>query len=339
MVMLQEVGRWLGTTHTRILLGTFIVTGLASLALNVAGKGEAWALNAQTLLVVAFLVVAGLIVGSRMKRAARLRLAVMLVPALGLSVVATLVPAEWFTMVLGLAFGWLIAVQFFLRDTLNPEYKTAVKHLRKQEFKEAAQAITPLIEREPDDPQHLNFRAEMYRLNGQMNQALADYQKIIEVAPEIGLGYNGLAEVYLQQKKYQQAHEAALTAFKYSPDDWVAPYNLGMIEDRLNESQGAVEHLSHVLNQGLPDSRHRLLTYLWLARAHYRLGDMNAADEALRKMRKEQNGLKEWQTILADPQAATFRTVLADDVELARLALQNLQGAQALFGRVGANGR
>jgi hypothetical protein len=87
-----------------------------------------------------------------------------------------------------------------------------------------------------------------------------------------------------------------------------------------------------VLQGGLPDSRHRLLTYLWLARAHYRLGQTGQADEALAKLKRETKGLQEWEIIFKDEQAEVLRKVLEEDVRLAERVHQEGVGAETLFG-------
>jgi hypothetical protein len=90
-----------------------------------------------------------------------------------------------------------------------------------------------------------------------------------------------------------------------------------MIEDRLQHSQNVLDNLDKALGAGIPDSRHRLLVYLWMARAQARLGNVGAAEETVELMRKERDGLKEWQAIISDDQAAVLRDVLEDDIKLA----------------------
>lgn len=330
--MIRQLSRWLGPTRTWLLVGSLLVTGLTSLAINTWAGETDWALPAQTLLLVAFLGGAGLIVGSRMDKSARVRLAVLIGPALGLAVLGLVLPGNLFPLMLGLALGWLIAAQFVVRERMPSEYKAAIKHLRAGDYSKAAQAVSDLIEREPDNPHHYNFRAEMYRLAGQTSRAIRDYERVIELAPDQALGYNGLAEVYLQQNQLEKARDYAQEAYQCEPDYWVAPYNLGMIEDRLGDSPAVVEHLKAVLDEGLPDSRHRLLTYLWLARAHHRLGDAEAARQALARLKGERKGLREWRVILDDDQAAALRQALAADVKLAERAINEQVTPAQLFG-------
>ena len=107
-------------------------------------------------------------------------------------------------------------------------------------------------------------------------------------------------------------------AFEREPDHWVAPYNLGMIEDRLGLNESAIEHLQSSLTLSRIPSRHRLLIYLWLARAYARLGQEADAQAQVTLLRREKAGLREWTTIFESEQADALRAVLADDVSLAQ---------------------
>ena len=77
---------------------------------------------------------------------------------------------------------------------------------------------------------------------------------------------------------YSQARDAASTAQELAPEDWIAAYNMGMIEDRLRNSQAVIQQIQRALTLEIPDSRHRLLANVYLYRAHSRLGDAQAAD-------------------------------------------------------------
>src|SRR5258708_36877957 len=91
-----------------------------------------------------------------------------------------------------------------------------------------------LTKKGPETADHRRFRAELFRLSGKLKRARSDYEKVIELTPDSGVGYNGLAEVYLQDSEFETALGYASQALDHEPDHWVAPYNLGMIEDRLN---------------------------------------------------------------------------------------------------------
>ena len=132
------------------------------------------------------------------------------------------------------------------------------------------------------------------------------------------MAYNGLAEVELQGAPYEDARRAAQKAHELSPDEWVAAYNLGMIEERLRQDDAGLSHLSNALALDIPDSRHRLLVHLYLWRIHQRRGDQKLASGALAALKREKAGLEEWQVIMSADEAQALRAVLSDDIDEAR---------------------
>jgi tetratricopeptide (TPR) repeat protein len=197
------------------------------------------------------------------------------------------------------------------------KYREAVKHLRKNEYDRAASVMDEVISADPKHLQHYKFRAEIFRLAGKLKLAIRDYQKITELDPKSAIGFNGLAEVYLQSKDFRRAHDAALQANNLSSNDWVTLYNLGLIEDRLKDSVAAIAHLKQALALNVSDSRHRLLINLYLLRAYGRLERQDEAQDALKALGRDIAGLEEWRTILASDQANTLREVIGDDVQTA----------------------
>src|SRR5690606_19561079 len=169
---------------------------------------------------------------------------------------------------------------------------------RKGEHEESVKAMDTVIKAEPENEHYYRFRAEVFRIWGKLNRSREDYQKMIEIAPESAVAYNGLAEVYLQSGKFLEAQTAGLRAYELAPEEWVAAYNLGMIEDRLRESDAAIGHLNKALELKVPDARHRLLIYFYLARAYAHSGQQEAAQAAVENVKRQKSGLEEWQNLL-----------------------------------------
>jgi tetratricopeptide (TPR) repeat protein len=307
---------FLGPARLRALFVVIATTGLLSLILN-AVQGT-WVTAAQTLLLIAALVGAAVIVIGKLDAEDRGHWLAVIAPAVGAVILAVTVLPQYVLPLVGAALGWIVAGLFFFRSRAPMEYQAAVKSLRKAEYADAVKSMDSLIKREPKVAEHYRFRAELLRVWGKLDRAKRDYAKMAELDPKSAVAYNGLAEVDLQAGDYESALDAGKRAAKLAPDEWVALYNLGMIEDRLERSADAVEHLNKALALKVPDARHRLLIYLYLSRAHARLGDNAAAQDALIQMRKQKNGLEEWQKILESDQAETLRAVLGGDVEAAR---------------------
>jgi tetratricopeptide (TPR) repeat protein len=222
---------------------------------------------------------------------------------------------------IGAGIGWIAAALFLTRSKIPMQYRDAVRHLRKNEYAEAVKVMDGVIKAEPDQPNHYRFRAEILRLWGKLDRARSDYQKMIEIDQNSAIAYNGLAEVLLQAEDFAAAREAALKAYQLAPDDWVTSYNLGMIEDRLRQSEYVIDHLQAALDLKVSDARHRLLIHLYLARAYQRLGNADAAQNQIRNLKQHRDGLDEWKTIMVSDQAGTLRAVLAEDINSAQKLL------------------
>ncbi len=314
--MIKQFQLFLGPARIRILALLLVVTGLFSVLLN-SFTGD-WVPAVQTLLLLLFLVGSAITIGTRMQREERLRWVAILAPSLGALVLGLTVLPQFLLPLAGAAAGWIIAGAFLFRQRVPKEYQDAIKYLRKGQYEDSVKAMDTLIKAEPENEHYYRFRAEVFRIWGKLNRSREDYQKMIEIAPESAVAYNGLAEVYLQSGKFLEAQSAGLRAYELAPEEWVAAYNLGMIEDRLQESDAAIGHLNKALELKVPDARHRLLIYFYLARAYARSGQQEAAQAAVDNVKRQKSGLEEWQNLLQHEEAAALRKVLEEDVAQAQ---------------------
>ena len=317
--MVRRFQIFLGPVRFKAFIALLGLTGIGSLILNFVADQVVWAAPAQTLLLAVFLVGASYLILGRLPREERLRWLAVIVPAVLAIVIASIVLPHLTGLFVGAGIGWIVAGIFVFNSTGGPQsYKRAVRAMRKGDYAAAIKAITAQIKLEPSRGEHYRFRAELYRLAGKLEAAKQDYCKMIKLDDETAVAFNGLAEVELQGRNFQKAYEAAITAYDMSPKEWVAAYNLGMIEDRLQLNEAVIEHLRAALTLKMPDSRHRLLAHLYLLRAYIRLGDTVGAEQALDEMKREKSGLEEWQVIMSADEAQALRDVLSEDIATAR---------------------
>jgi tetratricopeptide (TPR) repeat protein len=326
--MIKRFLNFLGHERARALFILLAATGLLSLILN--GVTAEWVRYAQTLLALIFIVGAAFLIVGCLPKDERSRWYAILAPAIGAVLLGLLLLPNLFLLLLGLAVGWIIAGSLLFRARAPMQYQQAVKHLRKNQYAEAVKLLDDLIKAEPNKPEHYDFRARVLRVWGKLDHAKRDYKKMIELAPGLVSGYNALSEVCLQTKDYPSALEAAAKAAELAPTQWVAFYNLGMIEDRLARSKEVIEHLERALALKVPDARHRLLIHMYLARAHSRLGDMTPAEAQIEQIKLHKSGLKDWQTLLESDQADTLRAVLGDDVKTAQALAEGTRDTASL---------
>lgn len=310
---------WLGTGRFWLLIGVFATTGILSLALPLIIPAPEVTAIQNALAVAAFVIVLVLLF-QRMDSTQRRMWGAITVPAFGLIVLGFVILQQYQGAFLGFALGWVVVgLLLFGRAQAPTQYRDAIKAMRKGNFKEAVAAMDELIKLEEAVPNHYRFRAELLRLWGKLGRARRDYESMLNISDDDAnraVAYNGLAEVDLQANKLDTALDAANKAYDLAPDEWVAAYNLGMIQDRLQQSTQALDSLK-AIDAKVPDARHRLLIHLYIARAHARLNQLDDAKTSLNNMKAERKGLTEWKGILVDEQAAVLRTVLADDVALA----------------------
>jgi tetratricopeptide (TPR) repeat protein len=322
--MLQRLSSPLNTPRGRAIVGLLVLTGIISVVISIAAAGRAWNVPVQTLLALIFVLGAALIAAPE---GGRLRTLSIAAPAVGAVLLGITVLPDLQLLLLGLAVGWIIAGALIFRKQTPVELRQAVREMRKGNYDAAVESVNTLIKREGDDPEHYRLRAMIFRLDGRFDRAKRDYEKMLSLA-EGNAGdairaeaYDGLAEVHVQAKRFEAAHDAALAAHELFPENWVPLYNLGLINDRLNRPQLVVDYLNTALKLGIPDDRQKLLTYLYIARAHTRLHDAQKATDAVEKMGNLWKGLEQLQKLISDEQAAPLSAVLADDVATARLLM------------------
>lgn len=314
--MLRQLWAWLGLSRAVLLAILLVGMIVGGVVVQFTVDDADARTSAQLGFVWAFVLGLGIVLSVRISGLARRRLWLALGPGLLLIGTGVLLPP------LGLFFGgaglgWMIAGQLVLRSRVRMEYQATVKHMRRDEYAQAIAAMDTLIEAEPKSAEHLRFRANLHRLNGDLERAAADFKRVIQLESDAVHGYTGLAEIAVQQEDYEQAATYARQALKRDSGGWMASYNLGMIEDRRRAAKSATKHLERALTVGIPNRRYRLLAHLWLARSAYRQGRIDDARQHVAAMRKHAGGLREWQTLLDSEQAASLRQMLGADVALA----------------------
>ncbi len=329
--MMKRFTAYFGETRTRALFLLLAGTGLASLILNAVTAS--WVSTVQSLLVSAFIVGGTGIVLSAMPRDERQRWLSILAPAYGLVILAVTVLRPYSTLLLGGAVGWMIAASLIFKPRSPMAYREAVRALRKSDYASAVKIMDDLIKAEPQNPNHYRFRAELLRLWGKLDRARRDYAKMVELDPNSAVAYNGLAEVDLQAGQLSRAREAAFKAYSIAQGEWVAAYNLGMIEDRMGEAESAVKHLNEALVMRVSDMRHRMLIHFYLVRNYARLNEMDAAQRELEMLRKHRKGISDWETILSSEQAETLRAVLGQDIKDAEALMNGELDVSVLAGK------
>ena len=249
-------------------------------------------------------------------------------PSLAAILLAVAIPDQ-LAFLLGTAAAWVVVATSVFRSRERMEYQAAIRLMRRGNYVEAIRTMDVLINAEPHSVDHRHFRAELYRLSGDLERAAADYNWMIGRDAGKVPGHIGLAEIAMQQGDKDRAREHALAALEQDKS-WMAAYNLGWIEDRRGDAEAAVKNLEMAFTSGIPHSRFRLLARLWLARNYHRLGRDEDARNQLVLLHTETNGLRDWHAVFESDQGVGLRASMGDDVYLAQQLLKAETTLEAL---------
>ncbi len=327
-----NLGEFLQSTRGRWALISLIVSGLVSVALGLLFPTAEWGLPVQILLVLSFVLFVVLLY---VPPDARLRILAGGIPALGAVLLGMVVLPQWLGLFIGLAVGWMVAAWFLFRQQTPRELTRAIRAMRKGDYDNAIAEMDTLIRIEKTNPEHYRLRAIIFSLASKHDRAKRDYEKMLALAESTHNtnlqieAWNGLSEINLQARHYEAAYEAAQRAHQLYPENWIPLYNLGLIGDRLARSQAVIDHLQQALKVGITDVRQRLLSFLYLARAYNRTGDVEHARLTVKRMENLWSALENLEKLLKDEQSAPLAAIIADDVKTARaLMIDELDASQ-----------
>jgi tetratricopeptide (TPR) repeat protein len=111
-----------------------------------------------------------------------------------------------------------------------------VTRMNYNRYAEAMLIFTHLIENFPDYAEGWNRRATLHYILGNLNESIADIEKVLELEPRHFGALSGLGLVYLQQKQLSKAKQAFENLVDLHPNSPNAQENLlSVTEDlRLN---------------------------------------------------------------------------------------------------------
>src|SRR5581483_3907843 len=91
---------------------------------------------------------------------------------------------------------------------------------------------TPTITPTPTEPAiTIINRADGYFQNGQVDKAIEEYRRVIQIEPDNDLAYARLARLLILRRKYVEAEDMARLAAELNPDDAYANAVLGLALD------------------------------------------------------------------------------------------------------------
>ena len=106
--------------------------------------------------------------------------------------------------------------------------------------------------------QKLYAEAKSAQAAGNLPEAVARYEAIIQIAPKLGAAYNNLGSIYLQQREFRKAAEVLEKGLKINPGMASASALLGVALYEMGEYAAAKPHLEAALRANPNDSNAEL---------------------------------------------------------------------------------
>ena len=122
---------------------------------------------------------------------------------------------------------------------------------RKGEIERAITDYTKVIQLKPDDPDAYYSRAMAYSSKGEIERAITDYTKTIQLKPDYVSAYNNRGVAYLKKGEINRAIEDYTTALKLDPQLDLAYYNRGEVWLHLQEWENAKADLIAAKDMGM----------------------------------------------------------------------------------------
>lgn len=136
----------------------------------------------------------------------------------------------------------------------NDHYRKATFLMRNGEAKQAIEAYQKAIKNKArtifftKEPSVYNNLGQAYLYAEGYVEAVANFKKVIEMAPDIAEGYINLTTAYLQQNLPADARASCLHALQTFPKTALLHYNLACAHALEGESQKAVDSLTQAVS-------------------------------------------------------------------------------------------
>ena len=155
-----------------------------------------------------------------------------------------------FCLAVTLLFLWV----WHHQTQFNDLYRKATFLMRNGEAAQAIEAYQKAIKNKTrtiffaQEPSVYNNLGQAYLYAEEYAEAIANFEKVIEMAPDIAEGYINLTTVYLRQNLPTEARASCLHALQTFPKIALLHYNLACAYALEGESQKAINSLTQAVN-------------------------------------------------------------------------------------------
>src|SRR5262249_13970779 len=121
---------------------------------------------------------------------------------------------------------------------------------KNQQMGEAIDDFNKAVEADPGNPNAWNGLGWATLGSGRRGEAEKAFQKTIELQPDHGAALKGLAQIYLRQKKYEDAEKYLLQAAPTASAAWYGLARIYLLQNKFDE---AAEWAQKIVDSGQGD--------------------------------------------------------------------------------------
>lgn len=124
----------------------------------------------------------------------------------------------------------------------------AMKLFREEKWEDAVREFSEGITEDQANPLLFYYRGLAQENNGNVEEAVSDYQKTIELKPDFMLPYSRAAKIYARQQNYEKASEFYQKSVELGDQDITTLYNYGVVLINLGKSSEAKAVFENLLS-------------------------------------------------------------------------------------------
>lgn len=182
------------------------------------------------------------------------------------------------------------------KEKLHNSLDTILLIFAKGDFHGALKEINSLINEFQDEAILFNIKGACYAGVGQLDIAVENYEKAIEINPDYAKAYYNLAGAFEEQNKYDKAVQAYKKSISLEPENPQAHNNLGNVYKDLEKYTDAI----HSYEQALRNQPDYIEAYYSLGSTLQDIGKLDEAIEYFKKVLQLKPSFNEINNILGN---------------------------------------